>query len=78
MNQPSKLSTLLKFVETENPSHVLLEIESKNAPGDNFVGLSNNNDRISKDMPNSKDFHMIEREIKYDKIKKDTKIAKSG
>jgi hypothetical protein len=48
MNQPSKLSTLLKFVETADPSRVLLEIESKNAPGDNFVGLPNNNDRISE------------------------------
>ncbi|WP_294199275.1 hypothetical protein [Chryseobacterium endophyticum] len=48
MNQPSKLSTLLKFVETADRSHVLLEIDSKNAPGDNFVGLPNNNDRISE------------------------------
>lgn len=48
MNQPSKLTTLLKFVETADPSQVLLEIESKNAPGDNFVGLPNNNDRIAE------------------------------
>ncbi len=48
MNQPSKVSMILKFVETSNPSNVLLEIDSKNAPGDNFVGLPNNNDRISE------------------------------
>ncbi|MFC0345627.1 hypothetical protein [Epilithonimonas hispanica] len=48
MNQPSKVSMNLKFVETSNPSNVLLEIDSKNAPGDNFVGLPNNNDRISE------------------------------
>lgn len=48
MNQPSKVSTLLQFVETANPSNVLAEIDSQNAPGDNFVGLPNNNDRIAE------------------------------
>lgn len=48
MNQPSKVSTLLKFVETQNPSNVLAVVESVNAPGDNFVGLPNNNDRIAE------------------------------
>jgi hypothetical protein len=48
MNQPSKLNTLLKFVETANPENVLLTIESIKAPGNNFVGLPNNNDRISE------------------------------
>ncbi|MDQ1160376.1 hypothetical protein QE422_000744 [Chryseobacterium sp. SORGH_AS 447] len=66
MNQPSKLSTLLKFVETSDPSHVLLEIDSKNAPGDNFVGLPNNNDRISEGyVKTAKTLaHMIEKKIK--------------
>ncbi len=66
MNQPSKLSTLLKFVETADPSHVLLEIESKNAPGDNFVGLPNNNDRISEGYAKTAKTlaHMIEKKIK--------------
>ncbi|MCF2220117.1 hypothetical protein H9Q08_12480 [Chryseobacterium sp. PS-8] len=66
MNQPSKLSTLLKFVETENPSHVLLEIEGKNAPGDNFVGLPNNNDRISEGYAKTAKTlaQMIEKKIK--------------
>lgn len=48
MAQPSKVSTVLKFVETLNPTVVLLEIESKEAPGDNFVGVPNNNDRIAE------------------------------
>ena len=66
MNQPSKLSTLLKFVETADSSHVLLEIESKNAPGDNFVGLPNNNDRISEGYAKTAKTlaHLIEKKIK--------------
>lgn len=48
MAQPSKVSTVLKFVETLSPTVVLLEIESKEAPGDNFVGVPNNNDRIAE------------------------------
>lgn len=66
MNQPSKLSTLLKFVETADPSRVLLEIESKNAPGDNFVGLPNNNDRISEGYAKTAKTlaHMIEKKTR--------------
>ncbi len=48
MSQPSKVSTLLKFVETANQSNVLAVVESNNAPGDNFVGVPNNNDRIAE------------------------------
>ena len=48
MSQPSKVSTVLKFVETANPDVVLLEISSKNAPGDNYIGVPNNNDRIAE------------------------------
>ena len=48
MNQPSKISTLLKFVESSNPKNILAVVESNNAPGDNFVGLPNNNDRIAE------------------------------
>lgn len=48
MKQPSKVTTRLKFVETANPSNVLLVINSRNAPGDNFVGVANNNDRIAE------------------------------
>ena len=49
MKQPAKVSTQLKFVETANPSNVLLVINSEKAPGDgNFVGVANNNDRIAE------------------------------
>lgn len=48
MKQPAKVSTSLKFVETANPANVLLVINSRNAPGDNFVGVANNNDRIAE------------------------------
>jgi hypothetical protein len=48
MKQPAKVSTLLKFVETANPGKVLAVINSQNAPGDSFMGVGNNNDRISE------------------------------
>lgn len=48
MAQPAKVSTVLKFVETANPTVVLLEITSKDAPGDGFAGVANNNDRIAE------------------------------
>jgi len=49
MKQPAKVSTKLKFVETANPSNVLLTINSENAPGDiAFVGVANNNDRMAE------------------------------
>lgn len=48
MKQPAKVSASLKFVETANPGNVLLVVSSKNAPGDNFVGVANNNDRIAE------------------------------
>jgi len=48
MKQPAKLTTLLKFVETENRDNVLLEITSKNAPGNKFGGTFSNEDRIGE------------------------------
>jgi len=48
MKQPAKVSTLLKFVETANPGKVLLTISSNEAPGDSFMGVGNNNDRIAE------------------------------
>ncbi len=49
MSQPAKVSTILTFTETNNPSTVLLQISSEKAPGDgNFIGVANNNDRISE------------------------------
>lgn len=49
MKQHAKISTLLQFVESADPSHVLLAIEADKAPGDiAFVGIPNNNDRIAE------------------------------
>lgn len=49
MKQHAKISTLLQFVESGNPDHVLLTIEADKAPGDiAFVGIPNTNDRIAE------------------------------
>lgn len=48
MKQPAKVSTSLKFIETANPGNVLLVINSKDAPGDSYMGVANNNDRIAE------------------------------
>lgn len=49
MRDPAKVSTLIKIVETANPSQVVLEIQSRKAPGDiRFVGVPNNNDRMAE------------------------------
>ena len=48
MRQPAKLSTVLRFVETANRDNVLLEITSKNAPGNKFGGTISNEDRIGE------------------------------
>lgn len=47
-SKASKLNTVLKFVATDNPNEVLLEITSDNATGNNLMGIANNNSRISK------------------------------
>ena len=48
MKQPAKVSTNLKFVETVNKSNVLLEISSKNAPGDQWGNNYSNESRIGE------------------------------
>ncbi|MEC3906087.1 hypothetical protein VOI54_03600 [Tamlana sp. 2201CG12-4] len=48
MRQPAKVTTLLKFVETANRDNVVLEITSKNAPGNRFGGTFSNEDRIGE------------------------------
>jgi hypothetical protein len=48
MRQPAKLTTLLKFVETANRDNVVLELTSKNAPGNRFGGTFSNEDRIGE------------------------------
>lgn len=42
----AKVTTNLRFVETANKENVVLEISSKNAPGDVFGGSFSNEDRI--------------------------------
>jgi len=46
MKQAAKVTTLLKFVETANKSNVLLEITSKEAPGDQWGNNYSNENRI--------------------------------
>lgn len=48
MRQPAKVSTLLKFVETANKDNVLLEISSKDAPGNRYGGTFSNEDRLGE------------------------------
>ncbi|TDE31698.1 hypothetical protein E0I61_03060 [Flavobacterium ranwuense] len=48
MKQPAKVSTLLKFVETNDKSNVLLEISSQEAPGDQYGSNFSNESRIGE------------------------------
>lgn len=48
MKQPAKVSTKLLFVETANKSNILLEIESENAPGDQWGNNFSNESRIGE------------------------------
>lgn len=48
MKQAAKVSTVLKFVETANKSHVLLEISSEEAPGDQYGSNFSNESRIGE------------------------------
>jgi hypothetical protein len=48
MKQPAKVTTLLSFVETANPSNVLVEITSDEAPGDQWGSNFSNETRIGE------------------------------
>jgi len=48
MKQPAKVTTLLTFTETGNPSKVLLKIKSENAPGDQWGSNFSNESRIGE------------------------------
>jgi hypothetical protein len=48
MKQPAKVTTLLKFVETENKANVVTEVTSKNAPGDQWGSSFSNEDRLGE------------------------------
>lgn len=48
MKQPAKVTTNLKFVETANKSKVIAEIQSENAPGDQWGSQFSNETRIGE------------------------------
>ena len=48
MKQPAKVTTNLKFVETENRDNVLTEVTCQNAPGDQWGSSFNNEDRLGE------------------------------
>ncbi|ROH96308.1 hypothetical protein [Chryseobacterium daecheongense] len=45
---PAEMNSKMTFVETENPSNILMLVEGIKATGDNVIGIPNNNDRISE------------------------------
>lgn len=48
MKQPAKVSTSLRFVETNNRDHILLEVSSENAPGNQWGSSFSNEDRLGE------------------------------
>lgn len=48
MKQPAKVTTNLKFVETANTDNILLEVSSKNAPGDQWGNNYSNESRVGE------------------------------
>ncbi len=48
MKQPAKVTTNLKFVETANKENILLEVSSKNAPGDQWGNNYSNESRVGE------------------------------
>lgn len=48
MKQPAKVTTNLKFVETANRDSILLEVSSKNAPGDQYGNNYSNESRVGE------------------------------
>ena len=48
MKQPAKVSTLLKFVETNNRDNILLKVSSENASGNQWVSSFSNEDRLGE------------------------------
>lgn len=47
-SDPSLLNSTMTFVETDNPSNVLMVVEGIKVTGDNGFGVPNHNDRISE------------------------------
>ena len=48
MKQHAKVTTNLKFVETANTDNILLEVSSKNAPGDQWGNNYSNESRVGE------------------------------
>ena len=48
MKQHAKVTTNLKFVETANKDNILLEVSSKNAPGDQWGNNYSNESRVGE------------------------------
>src|SRR5690606_25961428 len=48
MKQPAKVTTVLRFVETDNRDNVLVEVSSKDAPGDQWGNNFSNESRIGE------------------------------
>jgi len=48
MKQPAKVTTNLKFVETANKDNIVLEVSSKNAPGDQWGNNYSNESRVGE------------------------------
>ncbi len=48
MKQHAKVTTNLKFVETANKNNILLEVSSKNAPGDQWGNNYSNESRVGE------------------------------
>ncbi len=48
MKQPAKVTTSLRFVETANKDKVLVQVSSKNAPGDQWGNNYSNESRVGE------------------------------
>lgn len=48
MKQPAKVTSNLKFVETANKDNILLEVNCKNAPGDQWGNNYSNESRVGE------------------------------
>lgn len=45
---PAEMNSKMTFVESDNPTNILMVVEGIKAIGDNGIGIPNNNDRIAE------------------------------
>jgi hypothetical protein len=45
---PAEMNFKMTFVESDNPTNILMVVEGIKATGDNGIGIPNNNDRIAE------------------------------